>query len=184
MELDEILSQYRMYHYRNDSLLNGMRVNRLFGLNELIKENLKPTDIICEIGSYSGATASIFAYYCKKVYCVDTFDMKYDGHNYEIIFDNIMSKFDNITKIKGYSVDVAKIFQDGYFNFVYIDGDHHYQSVKDDINAWINKVVPGGLIGGHDYNSLDANDVSNAVNEIFPKNSIKVFEDSSWLVKL
>jgi len=29
---------------------------------------------------------------------------------------------------------------------VYIDGDHRYESVKKDIEAWYNKVMIGGIV--------------------------------------
>jgi hypothetical protein len=37
-------------------------------------------------------------------------------------------------------------------DFVYIDGDHRYESVLRDITVWEPKVRKGGIIGGHDYN--------------------------------
>jgi hypothetical protein len=52
---------------------------------------------------------------------------------------------------RGYSVDVAKQFPDGYFDFVYIDADHKYESVLDDLLAYEKKVKAGGIIIGNDY---------------------------------
>jgi hypothetical protein len=37
-------------------------------------------------------------------------------------------------------------------DLVYIDGDHTYEAVAEDIKLWEPKVRPGGIIGGHDYN--------------------------------
>lgn len=39
-------------------------------------------------------------------------------------------------------------------HLLFIDGDHHYAVVKEDIKNWIPKVVPGGIIVFHDYAPL------------------------------
>lgn len=36
-------------------------------------------------------------------------------------------------------------------DFVYIDARHDYESVREDVAAWEDKVRPGGVIAGHDY---------------------------------
>jgi len=38
-------------------------------------------------------------------------------------------------------------------DFVYIDGNHSYNFVKDDIEKYYDKVKVGGVIGGHDFDS-------------------------------
>lgn len=38
------------------------------------------------------------------------------------------------------------------FDFVFIDGNHSYESVAEDIAAWWPLVKGGGLLAGHDYN--------------------------------
>lgn len=53
--------------------------------------------------------------------------------------------------VKGFSTEVASQVQPGSLDFVYLDADHSYKGVMDDIKAWIGKVRPGGAIGGHDY---------------------------------
>ena len=49
------------------------------------------------------------------------------------------------------SKDAANSFKTASLDFVYIDAQHHYEAVKEDIELWSDKVRPGGLIGGHDY---------------------------------
>ena len=36
-------------------------------------------------------------------------------------------------------------------DFVYIDGNHHFKYVAEDICGWSKKVRKGGIISGHDY---------------------------------
>lgn len=57
----------------------------------------------------------------------------------------------NAELIKGFSMDVVKTFPDNYFDFVYIDGNHEFKHVVDDIAEWTKKVRPGGIVAGHDY---------------------------------
>lgn len=53
--------------------------------------------------------------------------------------------------IKGYSVDEAKNIEDESLDFVYIDANHEFVNVVNDIAAWERKVKVGGIIAGHDY---------------------------------
>jgi len=52
---------------------------------------------------------------------------------------------------RGYSSDVVEDFQDGYFDWIYIDGDHQYRFVKQDLNLYYPKVKKGGFVTGDDY---------------------------------
>jgi len=45
----------------------------------------------------------------------------------------------------------VKDFPDGYFDCIFIDGDHRRESVRDDILRWRRKVKSAGLLCGHDY---------------------------------
>lgn len=42
-------------------------------------------------------------------------------------------------------------FSNESFDFIHIDADHHYQAVKEDLNAWYPKVKSGGCLSGDDY---------------------------------
>lgn len=52
---------------------------------------------------------------------------------------------------RDYSLSVVKAFDDEYFDLVFVDGAHDYQSVKDDLLAWYPKVRIGGYLAFHDY---------------------------------
>lgn len=53
-------------------------------------------------------------------------------------------------------------------DFVYIDGNHRYKYVLEDINLYYPLVKEGGLIAGHDFDeSSNENGVVQAVNEFF-----------------
>jgi len=56
-----------------------------------------------------------------------------------------------MTVHRAMSADAATSFADDYFDWVYIDGNHLYEFVKADLNAFFPKVKPGGLLCGDDY---------------------------------
>lgn len=49
-------------------------------------------------------------------------------------------------------------------HFVFIDAGHDYESVRADIEAWLPRVQPGGILAGHD---VPHGDVRRAVEERF-----------------
>jgi glycosyltransferase involved in cell wall biosynthesis len=197
--IEELLKERRLPHFDSDD--NG--VNRLFGLKDMINENLNKNSIVCEIGSFEGKSSELFALLTKKVYCVDPWVLNEQVENIamsqsENKFDDLTKKYTNIIKIKDYSLNASEKFQDKFFDCVYIDGNHDYESVKQDILCWIPKVKDGGFISGHDYHWED---VRMAVKEIFKdlplktqltthpfydedKKLVNVYSDQSWLVKI
>jgi SAM-dependent methyltransferase len=51
------------------------------------------------------------------------------------------------------------------FDWIFIDGDHRYESVRRDIEAYRRLLAPGGLLSGHD---LHWKDVRRAVDDLVP----------------
>jgi len=49
------------------------------------------------------------------------------------------------------SVEASMPFADASLDFVFIDAAHDFESVRDDIAAWLPKVKPGGVLAGHDF---------------------------------
>lgn len=149
--------------------------------------------VMVEIGSYQGESAEQFAKSGKfeKIYCVDpwinidnTEDMIYNYCSFDLVekeFDKRMKPYNFVYKRKAFSKDVVCTFNNESLDFVYIDGDHRYESVKHDISVWISKVKEGGYIAGHDYGTKDG--VKIAVDEMF-RGPIYVFPDYSWVVRI
>jgi hypothetical protein len=48
------------------------------------------------------------------------------------------------------SMQALRRFRNDSLDFVYIDGDHRYEPVINDLTEWSKKVRPGGIIAGHD----------------------------------
>jgi hypothetical protein len=142
-----------------------------------------------EIGSFQGESAEVFCQYFKHVHCVDTWNIEhlqgYIDHaelkqNPEDVFDKIIiDRFTNVTKTKTTSKEASDSFDENSIDMVYIDGDHSYDAVKEDILLWSPKVKVGGHITGHDYHEGGA--VQKALNETLGIPDIK-FQDYSWVI--
>ena len=143
-----------------------------------------------EIGSYAGESSAIWAEsgVFDKIVCVDAWKNGWNEQAKasnttemaETKFDEVAHKYPCIEKHKSDSKSASDEFEDGSLDFVYIDANHTYESVKSDIEAWLPKVRKGGIISGHDYLRCWEG-VIHAVNEKFGKPD-KIFKDSSWLV--
>ena len=77
------------------------------------------------------------------------------------------------------SVDAAKLIADCSLDFIFIDADHDYKSVKEDIDAWTPKVKYNGIIAGHDYDPTGGFDVWRVVDEYYGKGNFEVILDDA-----
>lgn len=83
---------------------------------------------------------------------------------YSEFLHNIEPLKEIVNPIRMSSVDASFRYKDESLDFVFIDGAHDYQSVKNDINHWYPKVKKGGYIAGDDF-GWDG--VNKAVKEFF-----------------
>jgi hypothetical protein len=99
----------------------------------------------------------------EKFYAIDSFGghLKFFRDNlrkmglthrqwYEAKFAHEISQ--GIVEIReGWSWDVLNVFPDAFFDFIYLDADHTYESVVKDIKALERKIKIGGYIQFNDY---------------------------------
>jgi hypothetical protein len=82
------------------------------------------------------------------------------------------------------SAQASFLVPDGQLDFVYIDGNHSYESVMTDMHCWFPKVREGGLVSGHDWNKYG---VRKAVNEYTDKTKPEISQSGYtkiwWFVK-
>lgn len=175
-KINELLQTPRVYNF-DLNYNNG--VNCVSGLIDLCNKYIKPTDTIVEVGSFQGVSSRTIALHCEKLYCVDPWEWEATIHA-EQIFDSILSEYPNINKIKLKSQEASLLFEDHSLDLVYIDGDHSYNALKNDISYWINKIKINGYIAGHD-NYIE--EVRMAVTDFFGPN-YEIFSDTSWVVKI
>jgi hypothetical protein len=113
-----------------------------------------------EIGVYRGEFTEQLCKAGLKVYGVDPW-LAFKGQgggqkiqanqeeNYECA-KKLLSPYD-CELIRKTSMDALGDFPGVNLDFVYIDGDHNFRYVAEDIYEWTKKVRPGGIISGHDY---------------------------------
>lgn len=74
---------------------------------------------------------------------------------------------DIVTLIAGESTRASQLFADNSVWFVNIDADHEKDSVLSDLQVWVDKIMPGGTIAGHDYGHPQYPGVMEAVDQFF-----------------
>jgi hypothetical protein len=103
-------------------------------------------------------------------------------------------KFDSRSRVvRATSEDAAATFANGSLDFVYLDAQHHYEAVREDIALWHAKIRKGGVMGGHDYldGRIDSGDygVKRAVDEFAAANGYQLIVTRepnwpSWFVRV
>jgi len=90
----------------------------------------------------------------NKVHLVDTWgDERYN----QTLYESILTKFQkeiSMSKIvihRELSVEAVNYFKDDYFDWVYIDTDHSFETTFNELVFYSKKIKKGGFIAGHDY---------------------------------
>ena len=157
--------------YTDDKGISYVRVNDVVGhlypgdpavFKSLVPKNGK----YVETGSYLGCSAMLVAAFSEDtlIYCHDIWeqDMKdlpnesgppttvddYFHGFYKNVINNDMCR--RIIPIRGDSKYTLGIHEDNSIDLAFIDGDHSYQGVMDDLLAIYPKVKPGCTILCHD----------------------------------
>ena len=116
---------------------------------------------VLEIGSYVGASACCFGAAMKasgfgKVYCIDTWNnegmaegLRDTWQEFKI---NTVNCRDYIVPVRGFSTEVVEdvASHTGSLDLLFIDGDHSYEGVKADWDAYNRFLKPGAIVVFHD----------------------------------
>lgn len=62
-----------------------------------------------------------------------------------------LDRFPTYHFVQKFSMDALNDFADESLDFVYIDANHTEEEAYKDIVGWEKKVIPGGVVCGHDY---------------------------------
>lgn len=158
--------------------------------------------VIAELGVYRGEfsreliEAGIFELYLVDIWQGMATSADKDGVNNTEEWNmfgtylNLLFKystFQNIYLIRGRGADFLRNIPDNTLDCVYLDSDHSYPTVIEEIMLAKDKVRPGGWITGHDYVNICPG-VIQAVDEFINKMGYEIeyiSEDGcpSWYIK-
>lgn len=132
---------------------------------ELLKL-LPKNAVVAEIGVLAGDYADQIRVITKpkELHLIDCWEKQdvrvykdYVEDSAEVMEKNrldVIKKFTPYSEVKilhSYSVTAAQNFTDEYFDWVYLDSNHSYETVKQDLQVWWPKIKSGGLFLGHDW---------------------------------
>jgi len=155
--------------------MRGYRV-QLIRLLRSLKDRFGEELRAAEVGVLRGETSATLLHFFPKLhlYLVDWWQppppdspyarsrdsaarlsMREQRQNYQIAMQNVSPYKDRVTVLRGHSVRMADQVEDNFLHLVFIDADHTEEAVLADIEAWWPKVMPGGILSGHDYGTQD-----------------------------
>jgi predicted O-methyltransferase YrrM len=171
--------------------MKELNISRLKDFSKLIRS--KGYKVGAEIGVARGFYSKWICYYNPdlKLYCIDpwlAYCDDYSATTQETQEANFIKAKERLAEfncqfIRENSRDASELFKDGSLDFVFIDADHRFEHVVEDINLWEKKIRPGGIVSGHDYNipqvqyAVDGWVKSKNIKEIFV---MTVDKGKSW----
>ena len=131
---------------------------------DLFNESDENKDEVIPNTKFSNPLKNIYFKYIKRQ----------DPYSIESVTD-LLSKFkDNVHLIKGNSNIVLKKIDMSKIDFVFLDGGHAYDTVKNDLNCCLEVVNANGTVFCDDYNlGAQAPEVKIAIDEFVKINNLK-----------
>jgi len=123
---------------------------------EILLKFLPKNGIVAELGVDRGDFSDeiISLTQPKKLYLIDIWDSeRYNIDKMVYVKKRFQKQIDEgiVTIRRNTSEKELKKFENGYFDWVYIDTAHSYQQTVKELELCRLKVKDGGLIAGHDY---------------------------------
>jgi len=113
-----------------------------------------------EIGVYKGEFSEKICRAGLKLYAIDPWRIYKDYGNprgqERLDFQHehtkrLLTPFPNCKIIRKTSMEAIEDFEDESLDFVYIDGNHDFRYIAEDLSEWTKKVKKGGIVSGHDF---------------------------------
>jgi len=153
-------------YFDNFAAIDGTMFNYPEVYNRFF-QTLRDGDQFLEVGSFEGKSICYLATLVKQSGKeVKLWTVEIDPILGSKVKENIKVYDGIVSSLVGRSLFFAKYFEPRTLDIVFIDGDHEYEGVSNDIEAWLPKVKNGGIIAGHDYDTPFPG-VMKAVDEAF-----------------
>lgn len=162
---------------------------------ERLAQGVPINGIIVEVGSFKGRSSWTLANSCDPsvtVYCIDLWDEYWKGkepgsdpHTLQLFKKNV-EECPNIIPLMGGSTEVDWP-EERKADLIFIDGDHTSPQVDKDLEVWVQRLKPGGILAGHDFNVYRWPDVCRAVIRLSEKMKLpfKMFgKGFIWAIEL
>lgn len=163
---------------------------------EWLARTAKKSRIIIEFGCYLGrSTRAIADNTNALIFAVDPWTSEYydkDGNRIDILVPDSYEQFRANLKdyLESGQVEAIRCKSDefpnigeGFADFIFIDGDHRYESVKRDIELAEKLAGKAGIISGHDYIHEDWPGVKKAVDEKYGEGNVNLVNSIWWTLK-
>lgn len=145
--------------------MKSERKNVKIKIRKCILESVPKNGICAEVGVWKGVFAEkILKQEPKKLYLIDPYvlikgDIPREREcktqrgmdDFFVDLKEYFSQYDNIEWVREYSWYAAELFPNEYFDWIYLDGDHHYEAVKKDLESFAPKIKSGGILCGDDW---------------------------------
>lgn len=172
-------------------------IPRIWDAIERVGRFAQPAQSMVEVGAWAGAHALKLAHCLGPrmvVHCVDTWagtpkarpdttTVIAEALTPSVVFTTFLRNTKGqprVLPLRGQSVDCAASMSSKVC--VFIDADHSYEAVRNDLRAWWPVVENGGLFCGHDYHMFPG--VKRAVDEWAKENGHTVIvEGECWFVE-
>lgn len=126
---------------------------------------LQPDPVTAELGVAEGNFSQDICreWNPSKHYCVDNWakipDTRGDGNfpqewhnmNYHAAIWKMYEYRHKVEFLKGITWEMARHIKDDSLDLCYVDANHSFEGVTQDIKAWFPKVKEGGVMAFHDY---------------------------------
>ena len=145
-------------------LLNSLHGNefKYVGL-DLFEQNTENKDEIIPNTKFSNPLKNIYFKYIKKL----------NPYSLEAVKDLLKKFKNNISLIKGNSNVILKKIDMSKIDYVFLDGGHDYQTVKNDLNCCREVIINGGTVLCDDYDLSYAPGVKKAIDEFSSEHGLK-----------
>jgi cephalosporin hydroxylase len=157
--------------------IQGWSTDILPWYEEKIKE-LPVNALVAEVGIYHGRSLLFFSETLVRlgredirIYGIDP--LVWNPEDWQTLLYNMTNlsnrALQRISIIRMTSIRSSAMFQheDLLLDMVFLDAEHDYKSVNEDISHWSHKIKTGGIIAGHDYGDSTWPDVKRAVDSWF-----------------
>ena len=150
------------------------------GFSELILNNLRPGELFL-VDPWSGGS---FDKNSETHYSTGVITAHATSSHLKCIQKKFVDDIRARTVIikQGFSYDVVDSFRDDFFDFIYIDACHFYNSVRADLKSFLPKLKTGGLMCGHDYTKGDGYGVIQAVDEFILDYNFEWVGELPWKI--